>query len=321
MQVLSASPAELRVPSRRHDGLREVDAGATRRILVVESIGYRVPQTQCTGRVHSVFARACNLACDLPSDGTLLTLCTSTAADGPTTLRLAGGAPLDLRDLFERGERFTGRHGVVRTPRVELRWRHALTWQPPAPRPLLPRARIDTNLQRAVQHLARHRHTRTNVIDCQAAPVIAALRDACGALDAAAAQRQVARLVGWGEGLTPAGDDFLVGLLAGLDGWPHRDEPRRRFRDAVASAITARLHRTTEIAAHFLRLAVDGHYSAPLIDLRQALLGDEVDERIDRSLGAALAVGASSGADTVSGLLAGLAVWMAPTSDALVDPP
>jgi hypothetical protein len=319
MQVLSASPAELRVPSRRHDGLREVDAGATRRILVVESIGYRVPQTQCTGRIHSVFARACNLACDLPSDGTLLTLCSSTAADGPTTLRLAGGAPLDLRDLFDRGERFTGRHGVARTPRVELRWRHAVTWQPSAPGPPLPRARIDANLRRAAQHLARHRCTRTNVIDCQAAPVIAALCDACGALDPGAAQRQVARLVGWGEGLTPAGDDFLVGLLAGLDGWPHRDEPRHRFRDALASAITAQLHRTTEIAAHFLRLAADGHFAAPLIGLCQALLGDDDDERVDHSLGAALAIGATSGADAVSGLFAGLGAWMALQPDTMVN--
>jgi hypothetical protein len=318
MQVLSASPAELRVPSRRHDGLREVDAGATRRILVVETIGYRVPQTQCTGRVHSVFARACNLACEA-SDFALLTLCSSTAADGPTTLRLAGGAPLDLRDLFERGERFTGRRGVVRTPRVELRWLRAVTWQPSAPGPLLPRARIDANLRRAEQHLARHRCTRTNVIDCQAAPVIAALCDACGALDPGAAQRQVARLVGWGEGLTPAGDDFLVGLLAGLDGWPRCDEPPHPLRDAVASAITAQLHRTTEIAAHFLRLAVDGHFAAPLIGLCQALLGDDDDKRVDHSLGAALAIGATSGADVVSGLFAGLGAWMALQPDTMVD--
>ena len=56
---------------------------------------------------------------------------------------------------------------------------------------------------------------------------MSALRDACRALDRERAARRIERLVGWGEGLTPAGDDFLIGLLAGLDALVH-GEPRRR---------------------------------------------------------------------------------------------
>ena len=283
-------------------------AEAMRSVLVAESIGHLVPQADFTGRVHTIFARACNLACN----DMLLTLCAANAGDGPTTLRLARGAAADLRGLFSIGERVTGRRGRLRTERAEIDLTRANIWRPAAPRPLLPRARIEANLQRAENALARHRGTRESVIDRGAAPLIAALRDACGALDRQEARRQAGRLIGLGEGLTPAGDDFLLGLLAGLEALLRGDAERHRFRDALALEFTAHAQRTTPIAAHFLRLAAAGHYTASLLDLRAALLGQEHADVIDRALAAALAVGATSGADTVSGLLAGLTAWVAP---------
>ncbi|HVQ03757.1 MAG TPA: hypothetical protein VMT14_09585, partial [Burkholderiaceae bacterium] len=69
-------------------------------MLAVESIGYLVPQADFIGRIHSAFARACNIACH----DTLLTLCATGAGRGPTTLTLAHRAP-DLRELFQVGER------------------------------------------------------------------------------------------------------------------------------------------------------------------------------------------------------------------------
>ena len=63
--------------------------GATGRVtLTVDTIGHRVARTAFTGRVHSVFARACNIVCG----PTWLTLCTHEAGNGPTVLRLARGA-------------------------------------------------------------------------------------------------------------------------------------------------------------------------------------------------------------------------------------
>ena len=73
-----------------------------------------------------------------------------------------------------------------------------------------------------------------------------------------------------------------------------------------------RTQRTTPIAAHFLRLAAAGHYAEPLIRLRTALLCEDDGDVVDAALQSALAVGATSGADTVSGLLAGLLAWLPP---------
>jgi hypothetical protein len=155
-----------------------------------------------------------------------------------------------------------------------------------------------------------------SVIDREGAPVVAALTEACAALDSERAERQVDRLVGWGEGLTPAGDDVLIGLVAGLDALMRGDERRRRFRDVMAVALSRRTHRTTAIAAHYLRLAAAGHFTEPVIRLRHALLCEEDREASDAALRSALAVGATSGADTVTGLLAGLRAWLSTPSSA-----
>ena len=68
--------------------------------------------------------------------------------------------------------------------------------------------------------------------------------------------------------------------------------------------------RTTPIAAHYLRLAAGGHYTEPLVRLRRALLCEDDVDVVDAALRTALAVGATSGADTVSGLSAGLRAWL-----------
>lgn len=308
MQVDSARTAPQQpVHGRRIAPLARTTA--TRVALGVAAIGYLVPRADFAGRVHSVFARACNIACD----DLLLTLCAPDAGDGPTALRLAPDAPRDLRDLFDVGERVDGGAGCWRTARAELGWSRAALWWPAAPGGLLPRARVEAHIRHAGQRLALRRRTHTSVIDAAAAGAVAALHRACTAFDGEQAARQVDRLIGWGEGLTPAGDDFLIGLLAGLDAPRHGDRRCRGLRGVLAARIIDGLQRTTPIAAHYLRLAVGGHCTEPLIRLRNALLSEQHDiDRVDAALQRALDVGATSGADTVSGLLAGLRVgWPA----------
>jgi hypothetical protein len=279
--------------------------------LAVESIGHRVPRTGFSGRVHSVFVRACNIACD----DALLTLVAADLGDGPTLLRLARDAPRDLRAYFEVGEPVDGRHHGARTARTEVQWTRASVWSPAPLRALLPGPRIHAHVSRALHRLAQHRSTHPSLIDVEGAPVTAALRHACQALDGQQVVRHVDRLIGWGEGLTPAGDDFLVGLTAGLDAFV--DGPQRReLRGAIAAVLRSATPRTTPIAAHYLRLAADDHYTEPLLRVRDALLCEDDDHVVDAALHTALDVGATSGADTVSGLLAGLTAWLPVASTA-----
>jgi hypothetical protein len=281
-----------------------------RTALAVESIGYLVPRSDFAGRVHSIFAQACNIA---SADG-LLTLSAFGGWNAPTTLRLSRGAVRGLRRMFDIGEPVHGREGRMLSRRVEIQLDRASVWRPVPLSPLLPRSRIETHLRTSDHRLAQWRGSHRSVIDGPGAPVAHALRDACRALDCDQAVRHADRLVGWGEGLTPAGDDFLIGLIAGLGALARDQSQRRELRRAVAAALRRATPRTTPIAAHYLQLAADGHYTEPLLRLREALLCQDDDQRVDSALHTALAVGGTSGADTVSGLLAALQAWL-PTID------
>jgi len=282
---------------------RPVD-GRARMIVTVDTVGYRVPSAVFVGRVHSTFAQACNIDCG----GTLLTLAGG-AGNGPTLLRLAA-APRDLRRLFYVGETVRGERGTLRSARAEVRWAHARVWAPARRTVRLAQPRIDDRLRCATVHLAGVRAQRSSVVEHAAAATVNSLLAACRQSDGRRAAAHTARLVGWGEGLTPAGDDFLVGLCAGLDAQIDGNA-RRACRDAIGSAMIASTARTTTISAHYLRLAAAGHFQERLLAARDALLSSESPQQCDEALRAACAVGATSGADSVAGLLAGLTVWPA----------
>jgi hypothetical protein len=118
-------------------------------------------------------------------------------------------------------------------------------------------------------------------------------RDGTAFLQAAAA------LIGLGEGLTPAGDDFLVGVLAAL----FRFVPAWIPDAGVAARLQAQAENgTTAIAREFLRYALAGAFSEPV--LRVVTASTRLDAHTAQR--ALAAVGASSGADTLAGIRLGV---------------
>lgn len=99
---------------------------------------------------------------------------------------------------------------------------------------------------------------------------VAAVRVAPDAMPAHATEVAVdaerwAGLVGWGPGLTPAGDDILAGMLVALH---HRPAERDRLAAAVLPHAT---RRTTALGATLLREAAAGHGVPALLDLADLL--------------------------------------------------
>jgi len=272
----------------------------------VACVGHLAPTTDFDGTVHSVFAHACNIAASCG----LLTIVVRGLADGPTVWRLATDHPGDFRHLFRRGERLRRRGARAATRDVVLDLSVAASWRPaPWPRPSHASA---VNLQMAAAALQRRRRVRSSVIDREAETFFRSLGEACRHLDVARATVEIDRLVGWGEGLTPAGDDALVGLLAGMAALAGADARRVAFLGSLSAAVAASAARTTDISAHYLRLAAAGHFNADVTHLVHALAGgDSDDTRIRDALDAALAAGATSGADMVAGMIAGLRTWCA----------
>ena len=111
--------------------------------------------------------------------------------------------------------------------------------------------------------------------------------------------RQLNRFVGLGEGLTPTGDDFLVGLLWAL--WVSEADRLPGF-ETFLYAVRSTLHKTNDISAQMLQFAVRKRFTEPLIAL--ARVSDQMDcmEAFKRIA----AFGHTSGFDTLCGLLVGL---------------
>lgn len=290
-------------------------------VLRAERVGYRVAiDVAERGRVHSSFRRACNVA----FGAVLLTLAIDEAGAGPTRLELADDTPRDLRALFRVGDAVRSHADALYTERAVVRWRQAPVWRPIAAPLAADRTTIDARLTAAGRRL---RERATDWCD-GTGELPQALGAACRRDDQREAAAIARRLLGRGEGLTPAGDDFLAGLLAALDlagtdlagrvVIPSRDvaEPdlhrgaafddRRALRAAIVQAVVADLPRTTAISAQGLRLAADAHHGERLLALRDALITRDGAARVAPALDALLRVGASSGAALAAGLLAGI---------------
>lgn len=111
--------------------------------------------------------------------------------------------------------------------------------------------------------------------------------------------RQLSQFIGLGEGLTPSGDDFLVGLLWAL--WVGEADRLPGF-DTFLYAVQSTLHKTNDISAQMLRFAIRKRFTEPLISLARVSDPTDCAEAFKRIA----AFGHTSGFDTLCGLLVGL---------------
>jgi hypothetical protein len=114
--------------------------------------------------------------------------------------------------------------------------------------------------------------------------------------DGARLQAAAARLAGLGQGLTPAGDDWLVGAM--LWAWLAHPDPDR----ACALVAEAAAPRTTALSAAYLRAAAAGQCSAAWHRLLPALCGG-AQAGLEGAAQGVLAAGHTSGADALAGFL------------------
>jgi hypothetical protein len=275
------------------------------------SAGVAVPTDRFTGVVHSVFRQACNLRTDC---GGLLTLLAPKLGNAPHGIRVAAPPELAFANHLRPGQRVGCRAAVLRVAGADFAvdLSRAEVWRCELGSPGVDLARPEVALawQAAWQALARH--CRRLGEDPLAEAVRArglALALASRALSAPEAAVAIRQLIGCGPGLTPAGDDLIVGFLAGL--WSTRggDPARRRFLHALAAIVTAAAEATGEISRAHLQHATLGSVAEPLARLARAIAKGAPLPEVERAADSALRVGHTSGGDGVEGLLLGLACW------------
>ena len=127
--------------------------------------------------------------------------------------------------------------------------------------------------------------------------------------DLAACEEGAQNLAGLGVGLTPAGDDFLLGTIYGLwlNSFQRGDAKTQRMIEAIAETAAAR---TTTLSAAWLRAAARGEAGEPWHELLAALrdsgetaLTEPVEVAVSQAIDRILATGHTSGADALAGFV------------------
>ncbi len=257
---------------------------------VVASAGPLARVDALRGVVHAVFPTSVYVE---PSDGPFLVIHDQAHGHTPTSLIVHGARPAEWGAV--PGDAVVGLRGYLRIGAMVLDVRRVRAWRP---RPVARHVRTVT-----VEPLATLVCATTSDAFERISPDCLRLAAALAAGDADAVAACARVLVGNGPGLTPSGDDALVGLLAVL----HRsgsDAIAVSARTLLGACIRPLLGRTTTISAHYLRLAFDGHFGEHLTNLLDAR-GSGVDVLADL-VARVRDTGATSGADALVGVVSGL---------------
>jgi hypothetical protein len=266
-------------------------------VIASERVGHALDvDCNCAGAVHSVFSRAVNLEIE----GELWTLLASDCADLPFGIRL----PVRSFEAFaiREGGSVHARAGFVGVGppgrRIVADCRAAPRWAPSPPFAIAPG--FAARLARLSQAATARAWLGSRAM----------AREATRSLQSGTRllEDTLAGIVGCGPGLTPAGDDVLVGILAVLSS-PLAGETGAQAAQAVRCAVERLAPRTTAVSAHMLRQAARGLLGRMPLDLVGALAGGSADE-LDCAIRSIAATGATSGADVCMGVLEAAQAFM-----------
>lgn len=116
---------------------------------------------------------------------------------------------------------------------------------------------------------------------------------------------RVTHLIGLGPGLTPAGDDLIIGLMLSMLYFAENLNINIARVHNINSAIISCVHaRTTSVSQEFLIQAAIGNANEQILNLIKALLTRESTD-VEQVARTVLAIGGTSGTDTVLGVLLG----------------
>ena len=267
-----------------------------------------MPAEDFAGRIAAVHPSVCVLSL---VDESLLTLATPTIGRLPRSITLDAPRDFAFQDILAVGADIAARSGILRIAgsALSIDLRPAIRW-----RSCLGDLRLDAKRNVVMQALEAARAAllqdgRSDALIRIAGTRLAALATATRTLDAAVAGNSMSELVGLGEGMTPAGDDYLVGYFAGLWTCAERTTARLAFIAALSERLKHSVLLTGRVSRAYLEASFDGEVSERLFDLASRIAAGSDDATVRRAAATALAVGHSSGACGLLGFLQACTCW------------
>jgi hypothetical protein len=289
------------------------------------SIGYAVPTEDFDAAVHSAFQSALNLR--LRGDDGLLTLLASGEGDLPQGIRLHTPKNFSFEEI-QPGEAALCRDGILRFKNSSLaiqlngarRWKcnlPALKFDPTRPAVsaawdyvwhLLNKEQRLTGSEIVADDLFQQNGPGHASVSYRVSEALFGLLKATRQYDITDASA-VSGLIGLGTGLTPSGDDLLVGYMAGLWCTIQQRSDRTQFIASLGKTIIQLSYKTNDISSTYLHHAAQGQVSSHLAHLAESICRGDDTRQLDKIAETAMKVGHTSGMDALSGLLIGLRAW------------
>ncbi|KZE52192.1 hypothetical protein AV540_09955 [Brevibacillus parabrevis] len=263
------------------------------------------------GFVHSVFERTINLKC--LDDNELYTIVCNKLDNGPNTLvidlpSLSGMEVAEGDPVYGKGDELIVGSGVFICIRQATRWEAHL--------PSFP-CNIDV-LRENVAFMKQYVDAKgkTGGMKMSSRPASLFERETSRMLNERAealsielakgnsesASEQAVRLVGLGPGLTPSGDDYLVGLCIV---YKMQNIPCYLSCHFFEKVVELSRGLTNEISSITLKKAANGKVRESLVDLLRCLTQGSREELLP-ALEKVVGIGSSSGTDMALGLICGL---------------
>jgi hypothetical protein len=278
-------------------------------IASIGSIAWAVWQRDQSARVMGVTSRGLFLSIDQR-----ILFVSFEHWRGPLTITL--GRSIDQLGALDIGAAAVFSHNRLIFPATEiiLSASSAAVWQ--APLPVSAPCPIDRQRDNArqVAHIitscALNRgfapllnplldHSFSSPLSTEPAAVLSVLRNLRQAMcthATPAMQDSIDQLLGRGSGLTPSGDDCVLGLLLMLNRW----QADRDWRNLNRAVIAAAYQKTTTISANLIECAVEGLADERLLNMVDGIVTGipAVDECVE----CVLSWGSSSGIDALAGM-------------------
>jgi Protein of unknown function (DUF2877) len=259
------------------------------------------------GEIGAVFHSS--LLCIVPHDR-LLHLHSGPQLVSPFSLRAAGDCARALHEIpLSKGMQVRKVGSTIDVAgRLHLRLDHVTYYQSPRHRT----AKVDSDAV-AIARQTLTASGRSGGFDqlTRAQTVVTAMQQALAAGDSAQMLEVARHLIGLGPGLTPSGDDFLVGYLRGLWLLHHTQRATSLMRQCLRAGLLPDLDdRTTRVGAEFIRYALAGDFAEVLDRAALALFGATYPQAVQFAVSCLLAQGETSGSDTTRGLLTSLEALM-----------
>ena len=299
------------------------------------SAGVEAPTICFSGVIHSIFHHACNVSLD---SEVLLTLVSSEKGNLSHGIRLRTPPKFTFLHQFRVGQPVACRGGILRVSGSDLSadLRTASLWHIDLKGLRVDLYQRDTAQAWAVAWLELGKHRHQNGLSAMIAPTspsrqnsvpslgiralvgravesVPALMDATRNFQVDNVITAIRPLIGLGPGLTPSGDDFIVGYLAGLWSAGGSDPSRLRFLSSVGTWLSQAAAGTNAISRTYIKSAVNGNLSEPIATLAQRIGQAKSVDNVREATRTALQVGSTSGTDGVLGLLLGCIAWAAPS--------